>query len=390
VRPIPHVPVPRDLQEWFGDGRWWDRPGAFSDPYCRTVVADLDATLGHLRQLYDDEACLRLVAAGHGRMVYGLFGGFTQWVDRLLQLGADLALCDGWSAREKLAGSLRSPDGFDGARFEIGVWAGLRRVGLVPQVEPAVDLSRPRADFVVHDQGMDVALELKALSDSAFERNRYLVSHVLGNMFIRVDGQGLRGNITLKLSDEAVALLYEHEDFYERHLPRFDAELVAALPHARSGTATALPTIGTLIAKHGEAGDPPGSIVGGYQIDAGEESDPVSRVRRALHRVKQSERQLSATPADLRAVVIYGSMDELPAAWSAEAAGHLVGADRATWDPIPVDWIVFLNGHRRSTVTAHWITEIAVCRLPHATSEIPDRILRGLSEWGELWQGPAR
>lgn len=377
------------MLERFKDFRWWVRTDAFTDPFCRKAVLDLEKSLAQLRLLYDDETCRDLVTRGYGRMIIGLFGGFTQRVDMLLQLGADLALCEGWSSRPKLVGDLRSPSGFDGVRLEVGVEAGLRRVGLGPRVEEVADKSLRRADIVVADDGMDVALELKTLADPAFDRNHLIVSNLLGDLFVPVVEDGLVGDVTLKLSDDAREWLCDHDQFYKRHLPRFEAELLAALPQIRPGTTTQLPTIGTVTNEPGPDGDPPGSIVGGYLVDPGVESDPVHSVVRALLRVKQrAQRQLTATRADLRVAVIWGSRDALPAEWSAEVCRLLVERDRPTWEAIPIDWVVFLNGHRRGP-TGYWTTELATCRLPNAKQEIPARVLRGLTEWGEMWRGPS-
>jgi hypothetical protein len=387
MRAIAHRPVPPSVLEWHGDYRWWARPDAFRDPFCLKVVPDLDAALRELQRLYDDGWCRHLVDAGFGRMVVGLFGGFTYRVDMLLQLGADLTLCEGWATRPKLVGDLRSPDGFDGARFEVGVWAGLRRVGLAPRVEEVADKSMRRADFVVSDAGLDVAIELKTLAEPAFERNRLLVANVLGNLFVPIMHDGLVGDVTLKVSDKARAMLHDHERFYDHHLSRFESELVAALPRIRPGTTTQLPTIGTVTNEPCPDGEPPGSVVGGYLVDPGEEADPAQNVMRALLRVKQrSQKQLTATSADLRVAVIYGSKDELPALWSADLARVLVERDKATWERIAVDWIVFLNGHRRGP-TGRWTTEVEVCRLPNAQREIPAQVIRGLTQWGEMWRG---
>jgi hypothetical protein len=384
---IPDLPVPESVRAWFGDCRWWDRPGAFSDPNCRRVVPDLDAAVSQLRALYDEVICRRLVDAGHGRMIFGLFGGFHSWVDKMLQLGADLTLCDGWELRPKLVGHLRSPYNFNGSRFEVGVWAGLVRVGLAPRIEDASDPSKARADFVVAADGIDVALELKALADPASERNRLLVTDALGNLFVRTDGKELRGHITLKLSDEGRARLDDHTpEFVRVSLPTFRRELLDAVSLFRPGGSVTLPTVGLLMADPATDGHSAGSSLDSFLVDPGEWADPVTRVQRALYRVKQAERQLSATAADLRVAVIWGSRDELPATQSADVAAMLVQDEQAVWEKIPVDWTVFLNGHRRDRRPG-WTTEVALCRLPNARVEIPPRVLHGLTEWGVQCRG---
>jgi hypothetical protein len=113
--------------------------------------------------MFPPEDCIELARQGHGERVYGLFLGsfWNDRVDELLQLGSDLTLCEGWRDQKKLVADLRNVDAYEAARFEVGIWAGLRRVSLVPEREPAENPATRRADFRVRDGAQRVAIEPK-------------------------------------------------------------------------------------------------------------------------------------------------------------------------------------------------------------------------------------
>ena len=153
-----------EVQILVGDGRWWERSNGFSHSSA-TRVPNLDEVEAELRVLYPAEVCQRLAGTSAARLVMGLFFG-EHWydgVEEILQLGSDLSWCKGWRTNHKLLDQLRKADAYEPARFEVGVWSGLARMGLDALHEVAKNAAARRADFVFVDGGYKVALELKSL-----------------------------------------------------------------------------------------------------------------------------------------------------------------------------------------------------------------------------------
>lgn len=186
-------------------------PGGGNDRTCsRTRSAPRSSSRRRLRSkiLYPAEVVTKLAENDGAALIVGLFlgEGIAPGVEDLLLLGADLTLCDGWHKRSKLVAALRSMRGWSGARFEVGIHAGLRRVGLKPIVEPVADKASKAPDFVVPIDGRRVGLELKGIHDPDDERNRHALLEVLGRIGWRF-GYEWRNDITLVLNENAEARL---------------------------------------------------------------------------------------------------------------------------------------------------------------------------------------
>jgi hypothetical protein len=307
--------------------------------------------------------------AGHARLVYGLRGGVRSWVDEKLQLGADLACCPGWRERSKLVGDLRSPRGYPRTRPEVGIWAGLRRVGLDPRVEQADTPRAKRADWLVPCDGLNVAIELKTLSDPTYERNQTELWFVLAAT-IEAERHGCPPlAVTLRVSGLIESLMgRDHVQFCLQDLPAIREEIRLASEHIQPGALVALPTSGELVVQPSTEG------TSSYRIEAGE-TDIGRLVGRAAHKVHEAAPQLAATRADLRVAVVLGSREWLPSYLAPHVARHA----REQFPDDEVDWVVVVNEGQLNDGT--WLTD-AVQASRRQARLIPDQVLQGLVEWG--------
>jgi len=376
-----------DVGDHFGDFRWWEHPNCLSSPECARLVPDLAAAIAELRDLYDDTACRELESNGGGALVFPLFmrGWFVHNVDELLQLGRDLIEYPGWRDRGKLVGELRSVRGWSGARFEVGVQAGLRRAGLIPIVEPATSKDATRPDFVVPVDGLRIGLELKGIADPDYTRNRDRLCNLLASRMYPRLGHDWRGDVTLQLSAGAVASLdSQHDTFVAHFLPIVDQEVTTAIESARLNTRLALPSVGDLVFSY-PPWDSNEHYAGSYSV-VPDDIDSHHLLRRALGRALDASKQLGAADVDLRIAVLWGSRSLLPAEGAAIAAQEQITEDyEKRWAAVPLDWIIFFNAHTLGA-DGGWMTNVGLCRLPHARHDVPRSVLAGLTSWGR-WHG---
>lgn len=380
--------VPQDVLDCFGDFKWWERADAFSHPQAAAFVLNLPGALSALRSLYDAKTCATLAGSGQGRMVFGLFQGhgWMDSVDEVLQLGADLALCAGWETSPRLVAALRSADSFDGARFEVGLWAGFVRRGLLPEVERAARVSDPRPDFVVEAEGIRVALELKTLSDPAFVSNVAAIEDALEHLVTRLPA-GWRGQVTLDLSQTVRACLKEgHDKFVREHLPQVERELSSAFATIHHNESVDLPTAGHLVLAYPAclAGE---SFASSTLVVAGDEPDARRLTTRALGVVREASKQVSAVTVDLRIAVVWGSRHTLPADIAARNAEVVVRERADDWAATNLDWIVFVNCH---TLGMSGLCEVdaSTCAVPGSERRaIPTAVLEAMQSWGPRYRG---
>lgn len=374
-------PRPSEVTRVFGDGRWWTRADALSHPQCRAFVDDLDAVRAELRALYPAEVCRRLADDGLGGHVLGLFlgEGWMDDVDEMLQLGQDLTLCSGWRRQAKLVSDLRRPDAYDAARFEVGVWAGLRRIGLAPVHEDAVNRARRRPDFVVVDGGARVALELKCMADPNGERNvgllqSYLSLHATGLLNDEI------GEIVFEPSSLLEELFEQPVDTFRRALDSRIWPVVAESFERRLHVGTI--EVGDLGVLHVGPREPTWvhSMVGRTGVRTSTDDTTVAAARRVLGRVVEARQQLDAVDVDVRVAVVRGSLDHAPCV---PVANEIVRRLREGFDPRSVDYIALLNGHRRGPVPG-WNTETAVVSTRSIVPPYSPRWPRGLVAWTNL------
>jgi len=126
-----------------------------------------------LEFLYPPEVCAEGLRNGTlPAGVHELFiPGWCHHVWTLLLLSVDLGLACGWKDDRNLVQSLRSFHSFYSRRVEVGVWAGLRRVGY--DVERPEETSEKTCDFLVTTEVGKVAVEVKTVAigdlDSALD-----------------------------------------------------------------------------------------------------------------------------------------------------------------------------------------------------------------------------
>jgi hypothetical protein len=370
-----------ELEELVGDGKWWERePWARPDSTMSHCVPDPKLAIEQLKILYDARTCQRLVRSTSSHLVTSLFlgPGFVAEIDEYLQLGFDLSDCAGWETRSNLIGDLRAQRNFDGARFEVGVCAGLARVGLQPEL-PADQKSNKRLDLLCTVDGVRVAIELKGLADPDRDRNvdtlRFVLHHCLRTRFKGV----WEYDFTLTLSDAVQEQLEEQvEIFTTRHLPTLEQEFEAHHAAFAPNATVALPTLGNLVIAYRpwSAGS---SYAGSFGI-LPDETNPHALLWRAMRKLRYGAGQVTTVGADVRLVVVWGSRAMLPAAWAAEGASSLFLKEPEAWQ-IPVDWAVFYNAHtlgRRPGLTI----DIATAQFPHSKAPFPSLVIDALRAWG--------
>lgn len=375
----------REALDYIGDGEWWERVDCFSHPQCRAFVPDLDAVKEELRVLFPAEVCKTLIKRDQAAHVLPLFfgSGWMDHIDELLQLGSDLTLCTGWRHNFKLLADLRNPAAYAAARFEVGVWAGLRRVGLEPDHEVAPNRAQRRPDFMVVDEARRVAIELKSLGDPQRERNEGLLQSRLSFFASSLLSEAI-GSVVLEPAEALDAMLdarveESRELLDDRVWPAISAVLNGPIALGRVD----VEELGTLVVGPRDP-DWPANVMGSVDVKT-ELAWPQRRVaHRVLSKVAAAQRQLAATTADLRVVVVWGSFDHVPCNAICHeisrlvATGHQAGA---------VDFVGLLNSHRRRPGRG-WTTEAALLAMreglpPPASMTWP----KGLTKWSRLHAG---
>lgn len=302
----------------------------------------------------ETRACaVHSVERGRFGVAFGLFvgGGWLDDVDEVLQLGRDLTDCPGWRNETKLVADLRNPAAYEPARFEVGAWAGLRRVGLTPAHEVAENRADPRADFVVSDGGRCFAIELKNLADPQRERNVGRLGSLLASFGPTLLAADI-GRIDLNPCEEL-------EDLFDMPVEQFALALDRLWPRVidvlKPGLAIGrydIEGVGSLVVR---PRDPTWTenIAGHIGADVEDSSSLEGAARRVLRRVASARTQLAATNADLRAVVVWGGLDHMPC--------HVIGVEirrqiAAGWVVHAADYIGLLNCHFRGPRPG-WTTE---------------------------------
>jgi hypothetical protein len=384
---VPTLAQKADILALVGDGRWWTRCDCFCAPQVQAIVANLEDVIVELRELFSAEVCIELVRQDQGERVIGLFqgAGWNDLVDELVQLGSDLSCCPGWSNDATLVANLRQPDAYEAARFEVGVWAGLYRVGLAPEREPAQSRAAKRADFRVRDGRHRVAIELKSLSDPKRSRNLHELYSCLFQA-VTASWPETIGSIELQPSAEIDALIDNDTEAFRREIaariwPAIDA-------HFRQGLAIGRHEInGVGVIVVGPDGEAAGPNVGPRLSIRNVDEWTIERAAaRVVGRVDEACRQLAATDADLRAVIVWGGLDHFPCGPVADQVVCRIAARLNTNGP---DYIGIVNGHRRGPLSG-WTTDAEV-RVARDGRPSPETMAwpRALTAWGLLHRGRA-
>lgn len=371
-----------DLLAFVGDGRWWDRADCFTHPQARMFALNLDDVIVELRDLYPADICIELVRQGHGACVIGLFlgAGWTDRVDALLQLGNDLSLCLGWRADSSLVARLRHLDYYEAARFEVGIWAGLHRVGLVPEREPPSKGTAKRADFRVQDGARRVAIELKSLADPQRSSNIDLLRTYLSRLVTPLWSDAV-GSIELNPSAELEKLLRGRSEVFRKEIDgTIYAKISACLRQGILVGRYQIEGVGVIsVGPRDPTWEP--SIAGQLYLDGHDGWTIENAARRVLMCVVDARDQLAATDADFRAAVVWGGWDHSPCDLVAAEVARQIGAGFSIEG---VDYIGIVNSHRRRPQPG-WTTEAVVIPV-HDRCPLPEVMTwpRALSAWSFL------
>ncbi|MEO8842494.1 MAG: hypothetical protein ABI704_13050, partial [Kofleriaceae bacterium] len=57
-----------------------------------------------------------------------------------------------------------------------------------------------------------------------------------------------------------------------------------------------------------------------------------------------------------------------------------IAADRHRWSSVPLDWIVFFNGHTLGR-DGRWTIDLGICRVSEHAHAIPELVLEGITRW---------
>ncbi len=373
--------IPPDILSYFGDFDWPRRQNAFSNPQFSSLVPSLQSAILQLERLYPPEVCEEIVSNGAGSLVLALFAGpsILPTSEELLLLGADLAMYEGWQLRPKLLGQLCSLDGWSGARFEIGVHAGLVRAGLNPAIEPQRNKSNKAPDFVVSINGLSVAIELKTLRAPQIQENLRSLRTELANALGRLPRDWC-GRITLSLHECTIAALNMQPPRFARSIiPTFRTRLLAASDELATECHVTLEDIGHFDLQR-DSTEHDCSMRISYTIEP-DMTDREHLLRRAIRCAKEAAAQLGTVPADLRLAVLWTGRSSLPAGQTAMELEARIGTEEEHWTGVSLDWIVLFNAHAYGE-HGRWNIDLALCRVSSTAKDVPAELLDALTRWG--------
>ena len=139
--------------------------------------------------------------------------------------------------------------------------------------------------------------------------------------------------------------------------------------------------VGTLFVGPRDPSWPASQVCGAVGVAGEDEWTPEHAARRVLRRVASARHQVAATTADLRAVVVWGSLDHMPAGVITGEIAHRIAAG---YDLGPIDYVALVNSHGRGR-TPGWVTELAVLPVRTGLPEVAAMAWpRGLIAWRRL------
>lgn len=310
-------------------------------------------------------------------------GGWTDSVAEVLLLGHDLALCDGWHEEPELVAQLRQRNKWGAARFEIGIWAGLRREGCQVTHEPREKAGGKIADFLVEDGGHRIAIEAKSIGSSDYERNCDCIESAVADGTPIWKERGHRVVLTL-----GEGLLRDTADL---SFDDFDARYYCALRNNLRRLYEVLDGTWSfgevhdveLLGKITFAPLPPRSPESlSWMLDDFTQLRKTSddyTVQRALRRIRKSAAgQLASVDADLHVAVARVGRTTAPIEIATDWLGPII--KKAPEKYRSLDYIVLLDSHGRQATG--WKTEAATYPLPWARMQVAGMNWpKGLTNW---------
>ncbi|MBK7076680.1 MAG: hypothetical protein IPH44_30750 [Myxococcales bacterium] len=342
---------------------------------------DTNAAIAQLARLYPAELVREQVGMPDSALDYVVFplliDGWTIRSGELLQLGLDLAVCEGWSGQPHLVARLRNEAEFYSARFEVGLWAGARRVGLEATYITATQAQDCDLEFVDGDDRIRVEAKVCRVSERARGAQRVWDA---ADRAVRVCTEHLPEvggiELTIQLEPRMVELVDKGGQEFEARLDALGSALEEHLracvrPLALDSTTSVIEDVGRVGFRRGREGR-------GVSIsiaDIGE--DPVQAATRALRPAADARKQLANGGAALRVAAVYTGTLDCPA-WHAAAIGARAVRDRPARFA-GIDWIVFVNAH---TELGDWKTSAApVAVSPATTAPVAARWLKAMTAW---------
>ena len=373
-----------DMGDFFRDFRWVDDPPwASPESQAHKMGIDVARAGAALARLYPPDFCEAMARDGRQSLILGLFLRDVQWMPQLewlMFLGADLAECDGWLDDADLVGKLRNPDNSDAARFEVGVWAGLRRVGLAVEHEPAAEHGRKVADLVVVEGARRIAIEVKAVYSAKRERNAYVLDEAVSLACAFGGFMDYPKHTTALHPSQSVLADVETLEFdqfrskysrlvHESVLNTYRRDAVAV---ARGGRFS-LGDLGDLEVTADTEWHSSG-------VEGVEEKGFVHDIQRALRTHRQARLQVAGYSADVRAVVIRVPSRRIPVEHVHQVLHVLIGRDREKYEGIDALQLVNVGWHESGSPTRSvlWVP-------PWADPEIQSmRWPKGVVNWREM------
>jgi len=308
---------------------------------------DTDGAIAQLARVYPAELVREQVGMPGSALDHVVFplliDGWTPRSGELLQLGLDLAACDGWEALRHLVARLRSEAEFDSARFEVGLWAGARRVGLEANYITATQAQDCDLEFVDGDERIRVEAKVCRASERARGAQRVWDAVHRAVRVCTAHLPAVGGiELAIQLEPRTLELVDKGGPEFERRLDALATALEEHLeasvrPLALDATTTIVEQVGRVRFRRG--GDDNGVSIS--ISDIGE--DPLQAATRALRPAADARKQLANGGAALRVAAVSTGTLDCPA-WYAAAIGARAVRERPERFA-GIDWVVFVNAH---------------------------------------------
>lgn len=364
-----------------GDGEWATR-GALHEAWRQARPKyDTDAAIAQLARLYPADVVRDQVGIPESALDHVVFplliDGWTIRSGELLQLGLDLAVCEGWESMRHLVARLRNEAEFDSARFEVGLWAGARRVGLEATYITATQVQDCDLEFV--DGGERIRVEAKVCRVSARARGAQRVWDAV-NRAVMVCTAHLPAfggiELAIQLEPRTAELVDQGGPEFEVRLEALANALEAHLeacvrPLALDSTTSIVEEVGRVRFRRG--GDDSGVSISISDIG----DDPVQAAMRALRPASEARKQLASGGPALRVAAVSTGTLDCPA-WYAAAIGAREVRDRPARFA-GIDWIVFVNAH---TQLGDWQASVGLVAVsPSSRPPGEARWLKAMTAW---------
>jgi len=311
---------------------------------------------------------------------------WTPWLVTLLLLGDDLGDCPGWELQRKLIRRLQLWEEHDQARFEVGLWAGMRRAG-VP-VERVPEEVERTADFILEEGGTRVALEAKVIQSSLYAQNLQTLYRAIGHLDldrpIVVNPAPDPPPHTMRFSPSPAvhaAMRSSASDAFEGAFGWRLRQFLNAWYAERGATLIfngrhEVPGLGSF-----EILEPPDPRSWGTEVVEREPPTVIDEARRVLARAKDARGQVLAHgDVQVRAAVLWVSGWKLPAEPASSVLARLTALDPHEFEGL--DWIVLLNAHRVNSLACQ--VDLGARRISTSKSAIDITGMRwydGLRRW---------